>query len=143
MLNHPPVDPNNLLLNSYPLELTLSHKYQQLDPPLLEAVKEDKRFSSMNVYGNQLIMYQPYRSERQCTMIPQKLQYPAVRWCHSLLGHAGVTRLTNTLKDHFWFPQMKEMIERVIRKCPLRQRHKTLHKHYGHLPPKNLQELHP
>ena len=31
MLNHPPMDPQNPLLNKYPLNLNLIHKYQQLD----------------------------------------------------------------------------------------------------------------
>ena len=79
MLNHPPVDPNKSILNSYPLDLKLINKYQQLDPPLMKAVKEDKRFSFTNLYGNEFITYQPLRSQKQCIVIPQQLQFPAVR----------------------------------------------------------------
>ena len=79
MLNHPPVDPNNPILNSYPLDLKLINKYQQLGPPLMKAVIEDKRFSFTNLYVNELIIYQPLRSQRQCIVIPQQLQFPAVR----------------------------------------------------------------
>ena len=61
MLIHPPVDPNNPILNSYPLDLKLINKNQQLDPPLMKAVKEDKRFSFTNLYDNELITYQPLR----------------------------------------------------------------------------------
>ena len=32
MLNYPQVDPNHPILHSYPLDLKLIHKYQQLDP---------------------------------------------------------------------------------------------------------------
>ena len=42
MLNYPPIDPTNPILNSCPLDLALIYKYQQLDQPLLKAVKEDK-----------------------------------------------------------------------------------------------------
>ena len=35
------------------------------------------------------------------------------------------------------------MIEEVIKRCPFYQRHKTIHKHYGHLPPKNIKEINP
>ena len=90
MLNHPPVDPSNPILNSYPLDFKLINKYQQLDPPLMKAVQEDKRFSFTNLYGNKLITYQPLRSQRHCIVIPQQLQFPAVRWIHSILGHAGI-----------------------------------------------------
>ena len=44
MLNHPQIDPFNPLMNQYPLDLTLINKYQQLDPALLKAEKEDSRF---------------------------------------------------------------------------------------------------
>ena len=113
----PPVDPSNLILNSYPLDLQLVQKHQQLDAPLPKDVKKDKQFSHANVYGNELIIYQPLRSNRKCIGVPQQLQYPAVEWTHSLLGHAGIKRLIDTLNRHFWFPQMKTIIEDVIRKC--------------------------
>ena len=74
---------------------------------------------------------------------PQQLQYPPVRWMHSILGHAGVTRLTETLSSHFWFPHMKEMVMDVLRKCDFCQRYKIHHKPYGHLPPKNVSHVHP
>ena len=88
MLNLPPVDPNNPILNSYPLDLKLINKCQQLDPLLMKAVKEDKRFSFTNLYGNELKTYHPLRSQRQYRVITQQLQFPAVRWIHSILGHA-------------------------------------------------------
>ena len=109
----------------------------------MKAVREDKRFSFTNLYDNELITYQSLRSERQCIVIPQQLQFPAVRWIHSILGHAGISRLNETLSSHFWFPQMKRMIEEVLKRCLFCQRHKTIHKHYGHLPPKNIKEINP
>ena len=62
---------------------------------------------------------------------------------HSLLGHVGVTRLTETINSHFWFPQMKQMIMEVVRKCPYWQKCKTVHRQFGHLPPKNIQHHSP
>ena len=80
MLNHPSIHPNEPILNRYPLNLQLIHKYQQLDQPLMKAVQDDKKFKNIHIYGNHLITYQPLRSMRQCTVEPQRLQYPAVRW---------------------------------------------------------------
>ncbi len=48
MLNHPPLDPYNPLLNKYPLDLELITQYQQKDTALLQAVKEDKHFFFQN-----------------------------------------------------------------------------------------------
>ena len=38
MLDHLPMDPHNPLLNKYPLNLILIHKYQQLDTALLNVL---------------------------------------------------------------------------------------------------------
>ena len=90
-----------------------------------------------------MITYQPLRPQRQCIVIPQQLQFPAVQWTHSLLGHVGVNRLTDTLSSRFWFPNMKLMIEQAIKKCSFYQRNKIVHKQYTYLPPKSIQHLTP
>ena len=63
-LNYPQVDPSHLILNSYPLDLKLIHKYQHLDSVLLKAVKEDPRFKFIPLYGNQLVILQLKNSNR-------------------------------------------------------------------------------
>ena len=141
MLNYPQLDTNNPILNSYPLDLTIVNKYQQLDQTLMKTVKENHNFQFIQLYNNQLVAYQLQRSKKQCIVIPQQLQYPAVRWLHSILGHAGSTRLTETLSSHFWFPNMKEMVTRVVRNCEHCQRYKVMHQHYGHVPPKNIKNF--
>ena len=78
MLNYPQVDPNNAILNSYPLDLKLIHKYQILDKALMTAVAEDTRFKFTHLYGTQLVNHQPRNSNRQCIVIPQQLHYPSV-----------------------------------------------------------------
>ena len=46
MLNYPQLDLNSPILNSCPLDLTVIHKYQQLDQALMKAVKEDHNFQA-------------------------------------------------------------------------------------------------
>ena len=65
MLNYPQMDPNHPILNSYPLDLMLLQKYQLLDEALLKALKDDTRFKSIHLYGNQLVMYQLKNTNRQ------------------------------------------------------------------------------
>ena len=79
VLNHLPIDPQNPLLNKYPLNLNLILKYQQLDSALLQAAQEDSRFMISSVFGTKLIQYQPLHSERKYIVIPVHIQYPAVR----------------------------------------------------------------
>ena len=94
MLNYPQVDPTHPILNSYPMDLQLITKYQQLDQALMKAVKENNNFKLIHIYGNNLVIYQITRSNKQSINIPHQLQSPAVRWLHGILGHAGVIRLT-------------------------------------------------
>ena len=69
MLNHYPMDPSHTILNKYPLDLVLFNKYQQLEQALLKAVNDDPKFSYITLHVNQLISYQPLRSNRQCLNI--------------------------------------------------------------------------
>ena len=86
MLNHPPMDPYNPILNSNPLELSKIHSYQQKDEALLKALNDDSHFSIIQVNKGKLIAYGSPGSKMKAIAIPQILQYPAVRWLHSILG---------------------------------------------------------
>ena len=69
MINYPQVDPNHPILNSYPLDLQLIAKNQQMDQPLMKALKKDNKFSTMHIYGNNLVVYQINRSNKESIVI--------------------------------------------------------------------------
>ena len=73
MLNHPPMDAYNPLLNKYPHNLNLINKYPRLDPALLKAAQEYSIFVLSIIFGTKLIQYQPLRSECKCIVIPVQL----------------------------------------------------------------------
>ena len=143
MLNHPPMDPYNPIPNANPLELSLIHSNQQKDAALLKALNDDSYFSIIQVYKRKLIAYSIPGTKKKAIVIPQILQYPTVRWLHSILGHAGSTRLLATISSHFWFPQMKQMISDYVQKCPYCQRYNKQNQKYGQVPPKNIEHLQP
>ena len=72
MLNNSQMEPIRPILKTYPSDLKFSSKYQELDHPFLKAIKEDRKFAYTSIYGNQLIIYQSLRSNRQCIVIPQQ-----------------------------------------------------------------------
>ena len=109
MLNHPPVDPYNRLLNENPMDLLFIHHHQNLDQALLKALKEDHHFSRQMSGSLSLIHLKSYGSALPKIVIPQALQYSAARWLRSLLSHAGITRLSPTLRKNFWYPNMQNM----------------------------------
>eukprot|EP00978_Attheya_sp_CCMP212_P045378 scaffold343876_cov75-Attheya_sp.AAC.1 len=56
-----------------------------------------------------------------------------------MLCHPGITRLEETIKQHFSFPHLKGLCESQVRKCDVCQRPKKQKKKYGHLPPKEAE----
>ena len=144
MMNQPPTDPYNPLLNKNPLNLELIQEYQQQETNLLQAVEQNSKYFYLDIFEHNLIVYQnPVQPSKTKIVVPSKLRYPSIRWLHSLLGHAGVTRLHATLSSHFWFPYMHEEITAFIKSCSYCQRYNKQTRKYGHLPPKNIIHLNP
>ena len=57
MLNHPPFDPSNPLLNKNPLDLRFVKEYQEKDHASLKALREDQHFSRTSIRSISLIQY--------------------------------------------------------------------------------------
>jgi hypothetical protein len=58
-----------------------------------------------------------------------------INWYHKALSHAGMTRLNDTIKVHFWHPQIKNRIENIVGRCNACQCYKVQGPGYGELPP--------
>ena len=123
MLNHPPLDPKNPLLNKNTLDLEFIQFHQKKDKELNKALKNDDSFQLNKVGNINLIQYAKDRAEKPKIVLPYAIQYSAIRWMHSLLGHAGISRLSATLKQHFRFPHMIKSITDFVKKCEYCQRY--------------------
>ena len=119
------------------------HEQQQKDLALLRAVQEDHHFTKSKIHNISLIEYKYCPSSENKIVIPQELQYPVIRWLHSILGHAGISRLSNTLRKHFWFPYMVQRITQFVQSCPFCQRYNKQIVKYDFLPPKQVKHLAP
>ena len=143
MMNHPPMDPHNPILNKNPLDLTFIQSFQQKDSELQDALNKDPRFTTMQIKENTLITYKVPNTTKKAIIIPNALHYPTIRWLHSILGHAGINRLYVTMKSHFWFPNMLHSITQYVKQCKFCQRYNKQTQKYGHVPPKNVLHLNP
>ena len=45
-----------------------------------------------------------------------KLQHTVIKAAHSL-GHLGMTKTKQMLRQKYWFPQMNKMVEHIVGKC--------------------------
>ena len=138
MLNHHHMDPNDPMLNENPLDLKYIQECQSKDLELQKALKSDPKFILMAIQEVPLIHIKDNESEYPKIVIPYSIQHAAVRWMHSLIGHAGISWLSSTLRKHFWFPQMTKINTEFIKKCEFCQRYNKQTVKYGHVPPKQV-----
>ena len=49
-------------------------------------------------------------------VVPQNLQRKVIKTAHSM-GHLGISKIKNMIRDKYWFPEMNAMIEQIIDQC--------------------------
>lgn len=97
--------------------------HQEQEAPLQQAVQHNAKYFYLSIFGHNLIVHEsPDQVGKPKIVIPFKSRYPAIRWLHSIIGHAGVTRLNATLSSHFWFPHMEAEITDFVKSCPYCQK---------------------
>ena len=69
-------------------------------------------------------------------VIPKLLQQRAIDWYHINLCHPGRVRTEETLRQHFTFPRLSQMVAETVKKCPTCQKTKRSYQKYGYLPVK-------
>ena len=122
MFNYPPMNSQNPLLNKNPLDLQYIQLWQERDDELQKVNQEDNNFMKLIIKDTELVHHKSNEEETPKIVIPNALQYTAIRWMHSILGHAGISRLTATLRKHFWFQQITKQFTQFVQRCEHCQR---------------------
>ena len=76
-------------------------------------------------------------------IVPAALQQQIVAWYHLYLRHPGQTRMEATLRQTFWWRNLRADVENHVRTCKKCQLNKKSRKKYGHLPVKDLENIVP
>eukprot|EP00957_Ditylum_brightwellii_P202698 15331386-Ditylum_brightwellii.AAC.1 len=66
--------------------------------------------------------------------LPTALVQPVIRWYHQVLGHCGINRLYDTIRDRFKAPGLRKLCEEF--QCADCQKNRQLGAGYGVLPPR-------
>ena len=108
---------------------------QQADVELQQhAARSPDKILQVQMAPNVSIMcYVPEPNAPWKIYLPQQLLTNAVRWYHLSLGHIGSSRLHDTLRMHFYHPQLKQKCEREVKRCDSCQRHKQVGRGHGAL----------
>ncbi|HEY9299078.1 MAG TPA: integrase zinc binding domain-containing protein, partial [Phormidium sp.] len=72
-------------------------------------------------------------------VVPKSLQHRVVDWYHTILSHPGMTRTEETIKQHFWWKNLRQDVHKLCSTCDTCQRTKRTTSKYGHLPAKEAE----
>jgi hypothetical protein len=132
------LDEDDLSEDTYPLSYQNIRHLQQQDKKLIQKYQQKavnfhlKAFRGGGKTRN-LICY------NDKIVIPTTLQRRVVSWYHDILCHAGETRTEQTIRQQFWWPNLRDSVHDLCTKCDTCQRTKRSSKKYGHLPAKEAE----
>ena len=90
------------------------------------------------VQNRPLICYRKYINDPEGIWkiaLPTAIIDRVVTWYHEVLGHCGTNRLYDTIRQHFYYPNLRIKCEEY--QCEICQKNKLLGAGYGHLPPRH------
>jgi hypothetical protein len=138
LADHYGLEDSDLPDDIYPLQYQLIQKCQKTDKALIKKIKEKTlNYHLKSFHGGgktrNLICH------KDKIVIPDILQKKVVSWYHNILCHAGETRTEQTIRQQFWWPNLRDTVHELCSKCDTCQRTKRTSKKYGHLPAKEAE----
>ena len=133
-LEHPVFDAQGRL----PFQYKTLYEYQQEDPRILALpTNQPHQYQQENMGGYELVCRYQGQHNRICladTLLPL-----VVDWFHKATAHnAGITRLQESLRFHFYHPKLLAEVCRQVSRCDLCQRMKRGSRQYGFLSPREV-----
>ena len=128
--------------DAYPLHFKLIQRYQLADKSLKKLAETDdkyhvKEFKVVPTRGGAKTRPLICREDKIC--IPSALQKRIADWYHYNLCHPGENRTEQTLRQHFYWRNMRDDVHDLCKKCKNCQLNKKRHQKYGHLPEKEAE----
>ena len=130
LVNHPALE-----VMQNPITIRNIQQNQFVDQELNRLHQQDPhRFPTKFVQGRPVICHIPDLTQPQQWKIalPSRLIEPTIRWYHETLGHCGVVRLYNNIRQHFHVPRLRLKCEQY--RCENCQKNKLIGLGYGLLP---------
>ena len=98
---------------------------------------KESGYYKFDLEGHEVVMY------KKCIFVPKPLRGRLIRWYHHYLCHPGGRRLAKTLSQVCYWEGMYYQCEQYCKRCKVCQVNKRKSTKYGHLPPKEVEELIP
>ena len=123
--------------DSFPLSYAKISLAQETDEELKRMALNNAEYSLVTFRGGGKSYDLITRSGK--IVMPKSIQRRTADWCHGFLCHPGETRTEETIRLHYYWPNLREMVKEVCQKCHNCQITKQKFKKYGHLPPKEAE----
>ena len=121
----------------YPLGYKQMEEVQKNDPQLLAMLEQKpSKYKTLPTGQYNIIHFKNQPTAEWKIVIPVKHINQVLTWFHRVLQHPGATRMINTINRHFYFPNMKTVIEQHVRTCDICQRIKGPFPKIGQVPMK-------
>ena len=118
--------------SEFPMKPRYIAKKQREDKEFWRKAK-DSKYEIKKIEGEELLCYNGK------IFIPPSLEQPILSWYHDYLTHPGQTRTEATLRQVYYWPDMRKKCEKYISSCHTCQVFKKQRKKYGQLPVKKAE----
>jgi hypothetical protein len=127
----------------YPLAYADIAEKQTEDANLQATFQNERARYRKNVFAHSDTSFELICNHEDKIVLPVSLQEKAVQWYHTFLMHPGETRMELTLRQHYYWPGMRQQIQRLCKRCLNCALHKKKQLKRGKLPPKTNVEIIP
>lgn len=96
---------------------------------LINAISSSNSKKSIFLVNGLLVKVDASKAHgKMLLIVPKSMRIPLTIYVHNCkwFSHFGVSRTLYRLKEKYYFPNMREIVEQVVRSCELCQRHKRV-----------------
>jgi transposase InsO family protein len=124
---------------AFPLTFNNIKRAQRSDSALLDALQSKDDYTQTIFRGGGKTYELIVRDKK--IVIPKNIQRRVVEWYHEYLCHPGETRTEQTIRQHYWWNNLRKTVHDVCTKCHTCQLTKKGHMKYGKLPKKEAEAI--
>ena len=106
----------------FSLDLALIHSLQQQDKNLCDIVQKLDRYTIITFLGGYGLPDHSLICKDDKIVIPESLRNRIIDWYHTMLSHPGINRTEESIRQHFYWPKLREMVVAYVTVCDLCQR---------------------
>jgi hypothetical protein len=121
----------------FPLTFSTLQRAQHADAALLKALQSKSDYA-LNIFRGGGKTYELIVRDKKI-VIPKNIQRRVVEWYHEYLCHPGETRTEQTIRQHYWWNNLRQTVHDICQKCHTCQLTKKSHMKYGTVPEKEAE----